>query len=369
MAGLVARTRDSHVRAAAPHILHCLGDPMRDFRIPDTLGAVCLSTLVACSTPLPAGGTAATPRAGVANEIVVPARYDEGRWIVRPVTARGDTLDLYTDTGGGVLFIARERLGPDAMLSPGRVTPQGDSSFTTTWPSMPAGSAFPRPFGDSSPQVMTASSAAFRRLAGGFPARDGFLGNEFFAHHIWVFDYPAHVLGVLPAGTAPMPLGGSTIPFTFKADAGKGDEPWFPRIRVEIDGDSLDLLFDTGATTELTDSAAAKIGDGRPRSRAASFITRTVAERWQTRHPDWRVVKQAEVGTSADMIEVPHVTVAGLTSGPVWFTIRPDPNFTTYMSKWMDQPIVGAFGGSGLRYFRVIADYPNQRATFSLPGK
>jgi hypothetical protein len=342
------------------------GDPMRDLRILDTLGIICAATLLGCSTSLPVRSSSSTR---MRNEVMVPARYDEGRWIVQPVTARGDTLDLYTDTGGGVLFIARERLAPDAVLTPAQRTPQGDSTFSTAWPSMPPGSAFPTPIGDPVPSVLTASNATFRKLAGNFPARDGFLGNAFFAHHIWVFDYPAQVLGLMPAGTPPVPLGGNTIPFAFKADAGQGGEPWFPRIRVEIDGDSLDLLFDTGASTELTDSAAAKIGDGRRRSRAASFITRSVADRWQKRHPDWRVVSRAEVGTNADMIEVPRVSVAGLTSGPVWFTVRPDQNFTTYMSKWMDQPIVGAFGGSGLRYFRVTADYPNQRATFALAGK
>lgn len=69
------------------------------------------------------------------------------------------------------------------------------------------------------------------------------------------------------------------------------------------------------------------------------------------------------------MIEVPRIIVAGLASGPVWFTVRPDANFSTYMSKWMDRPIVGALGGSGLRYFRVVADYPHERATFTLRGK
>lgn len=258
---------------------------MHDYRMSRTLVAFLVIVPLACSSRVASRGPAASPATTTAGEIVVPTRYDEGRWIVRPATARGDTLDLYTDTGGGVLFIARERLGPDVTLAPGQSTPQGDSSFSTTWPAMPPGSTFPVPVGDPTPRVITASAAAFRKLAGGFPARDGFLGNMFFAHHIWVFDYPAHVLGILPAGTVPAPLGGNTIPFTFKSDAGQGDEPWFPRIRVDIDGDSLDLLFDTGATTELTDSAAAVIGDGRARSRAASFIMRTVADRWQQRHP------------------------------------------------------------------------------------
>jgi len=68
------------------------------------------------------------------------------------------------------------------------------------------------------------------------------------------------------------------------------------------------------------------------------------------------------------MIEVPALTVAGFTVGPVWFTARPDRAFTEYMSQWMDRRVVGALGGSALQYFRVTVDYPNRRATFARPG-
>jgi hypothetical protein len=81
------------------------------------------------------------------------------------------------------------------------------------------------------------------------------------------------------------------------------------------------------------------------------------------------VIQHAEESTLADMIEVPEISVAGLTAGPMWFTARADANFTKYMSQWMDLPIVGALGGSALQYFRVTLDYPNRRATFVRSGK
>ena len=62
------------------------------------------------------------------------------------------------------------------------------------------------------------------------------------------------------------------------------------------------------------------------------------------------------------MIEVPRVTVAGFTVGPVRFARRPDFNFAQWMSSMMDKPIVGAFGGSGLQYFRLVLDYPRATA-------
>lgn len=333
-----------------------------------------VTTAAGCAGRRSGGGAsdvrapAAAPASVVAGGTVLPARYDEGRWFVRPVREAGDTLDLYTDSGGGFLFVTRERLGPGAALTFAERGPTGDSLFTAAWPAFRPGAAIPTPLGISAPRVTTAAAAVFRQMSGPLPVRDGFLGSGWFAGRRWVFDYPARTLAVLRPDAAPTPLGGATVPLGFRNGPGvppaKGKAPWFPRIRVAVDGDSLDLLFDTGATTRLTDSAVAAVGDGRPASRAASFIVRTVFDGWHRRHPAWRVVARAEAGSGADMIEVPAVAVGGLAVGPVWFTARADRNFTAYMSQWMDRPIVGALGGSALRYFRVDVDYPNRRATF-----
>lgn len=138
----------------------------------------------------------------------------------------------------------------------------------------------------------------------------------------------------------------------------------FPRIQVVIDGETLDLLFDTGATTFLTDTAVTALRDGGAAERATSFITTSTFEKWRKRHPNWRVIEQAEITTGEAMIEVPSVTVAGYTVGPVWFTRRPDKNFHEFMSKFMDKRVEGALGGNALRYFRVTVDYPNAVAIF-----
>lgn len=56
--------------------------------------------------------------------------------------------------------------------------------------------------------------------------------------------------------------------------------------------------------------------------------------------------------------------MAGLTSGPVWFTTRPDSKFYVYMSQGMDKQIEGALGGSVFKYFSIIIEYPNSTAHF-----
>ena len=62
------------------------------------------------------------------------------------------------------------------------------------------------------------------------------------------------------------------------------------------------------------------------------------------------------------MIEVPQVTIAGLSVGPVWFTQRPDAAFREWMSQMMDKPVDEAIGGSALKYLRVVLDYPGKTA-------
>jgi len=94
------------------------------------------------------------------------------------------------------------------------------------------------------------------------------------------------------------------------------------------------------------------------------FIMKALFDEWHAKHPDWRVIEHGEAigGAGNAMIEVPRVTIAGFAVGPVWFARRADVNFAQWMSSMMDKPIVGAFGGSGLQYFRLVLDYPHATA-------
>ena len=109
------------------------------------------------------------------------------------------------------------------------------------------------------------------------------------------------------------------------------------------------------------------LSDDRAATRATSFITDELFQKWHADHPGWRVIEEAEVGTGEAMIEVPEMRIAGYTVGPVWFTRRADRNFHEYMSQWMDRRIDGALGGNALREFRVTLDYFHGRARFEMP--
>ena len=118
----------------------------------------------------------------------------------------------------------------------------------------------------------------------------------------------------------------------------------------------------------MTAEALTKLGDGTAESRATSFIVATRFDQWRQRHPDWRVVENADANAKGEpMIQVPLITVAGYTVGPVWFTRRPDKNFHQFMSQFMDRTVEGALGGSALRFFRLSVDYPNAVAVFERP--
>src|SRR5262249_16159351 len=142
-----------------------------------------------------------------------------------------------------------------------------------------------------------------------------------------------------------------------------------PRISVVIDGENLDLLLDTGATTMLSPEAIRVLSDGRPAIRATCFIAAVHFEKWRKRHPDWRVIDKADLirNEREPMIEVPEVGIAGQTVGPVWFARRADANFHKYMSQWTDKQVEGALGGNALRHFCITVDYPNAEAFFVKP--
>ena len=138
----------------------------------------------------------------------------------------------------------------------------------------------------------------------------------------------------------------------------------FPRIKMKVDGEEIDVLFDTGATTFLTDKALKELNDGRNATRATSFITKVMFEKWRKKHPKWRVIEKAESTTGEAMIRVPKIKIAGYKIGPVWFTRRANNNFHKFMSKFMDKKIEGAIGGNALHHFRITVDYPKALAVF-----
>ena len=300
---------------------------------------------------------APTPKAGA--PVVLPARWAADRFFVEPLTTDGKRLSLYTDTGGGLFLTegATQRLG---------LAVEDGKPPSVRLPPFVPGAWIPG-VGESGDRLPVMPKSA--RQPPGINLGDGILGQTWLAGHCWTFDYPGRKLLLRAEGDLPAVEHAHRVTLGFPVGGDGTRQTNFPRIQAIVDGETLDLLLDTGATTALLPEAVKALGDGGPAERATSFITSSTFARWRSRNAEWRVVEKAETGTDQPMIEVPSLEVGGYSAGPVWFTRRPDPNFHEFMSQWMDRRVEGALGGNALRTFRVTVDYPSAIAAFERPGR
>lgn len=288
----------------------------------------------------------------------LPADFVHDQIWLTPKTG-GRELRLFTDTGGGWNALARP-VAAELGLTVETVEADGQAMALVGYPSFDAGHSIPASEHFMQGRLMLAEPGQL--ITGG----DGFLGGRWFADGIWDFDYPRQRLTRLGRFDAPK-HGGTTVPLGFQADADGKRSTHFPSIAVEVDGETLDMLFDTGATATLTAQSGPVFGLPAGTHVGTSFIEKAKFERWVERHPDWRVIERADAkgGQQRRMIEVPVVAIAGHRVGPVWFAEQPPGAFQDYMAQWMDRPTWGAIGGSALKYFRVVVDYPASKAWFS----
>lgn len=334
------------------------------------LGAGALVALTqACGAPAATPPPAQTAKVGAAtaperDEVVLPSEFVADRIFVRPTTIDGRTLRFYTDSGGGSQFVypdVVQRLG----LTSAPLEGSPEKLVTAPIPEWRDGAGIPAPLAIHQPAALRSRYVVVERDRPFTSAGDdGFLGQGWFGGRVWTFDYPGKRLLWHPRGSTPAHRPEQRVPLHFRLAADGQPAMHFARISVEIDDEQVDVLFDTGATIDVSPAAEAALGPG-PESRGTSFIAESKAARWRSRHPDWRFVEKAERGTGSAIIEVPKIRVAGQEVGPVWFTLRKDPNLHEFMSSMMDARIDGALGGSALRFFRVTADYPNRVAIFA----
>jgi len=293
----------------------------------------------------------------------MPALYDEDRFFVQPVTATdGRRLTFYTDTGGG-LFLYRDAAERFGLTITNVAEPGKEPFYVAALPTFRTDATIPLPDWRKGRLPVVTKEARSHDFSSTIH-EDGMLGQEWFAEHVWTFDYPGKRLLLREPGDVPKVPAAHRVELGFQKDETPPPPLDFPRIRAEIDGQDLDLLLDTGATLELSEAAAASLKDRGARIRATSFIVASTFDDWVRRHPDWRVMPDADVFQKEAMIQVPSVKVAGYEVGPVWFTRRADKNFHEFMSRFMDKTIEGALGGNVLRAFRLTVDYPKAVAYF-----
>ena len=192
--------------------------------------------------------------------------------------------------------------------------------------------------------------------------QDIFLGQYFFLGKAWTFDYPNEKIFV-HTPIIKTKDGEKNIQFLgLKKDKDGNKLFGHTSIKMIIDGDTLDMLFDTGASFILTDSGKIRLNT-ESKSLAGSFIAKSVYDKWVYRHPDWKIFKASDMGTN--IIEVPEIKIGQYLVGPVLFSVRPDEVWSEWMIKSMDKIVKGALGGSALKFFKVRVDYNNELIEFS----
>ena len=295
---------------------------------------------------------------------VLPTVYEAGHFFAVPETRGGQRLKLLVDTGGG---------GGSGMYWIGNAVAQrlhlksiactvGDQHLPVAHlPDYQVEFGLP-------PPGQGPCSAALLVFPQGGSSYDGQLGAGYLSGRIWTFDYPAHRLTFEGNAWQPDPVAHRT-PLGFPHDAGGKATSGFARITIRIDGQPLDMLLDTGATSYPTPAAARISGTPTVRGEGVtSYITTGTLERWHKAHSDWRVVENADDKVAAKplkrIIEVPELEIAGWSVGPVWFTEQPDKTYHDYMAQLMDKPTEGVVGGNVFSHFVMTMDYPHEAAYF-----
>lgn len=292
--------------------------------------------------------------------IKLPARFINDRVYVCPVTVDGTRLTFYTDSGGGGILIDPALV--QQLNLPVRVQNSEDAEeLRVSFP--PFQNTASIPAGVEVDELIVIKDLPYGAWAESGSWGQGFLGATWFANRIWKVDYQNGEMGYLSEGEQYDSTGYRAIEVGFQRDGYGTPTMSFPRVQASVDGEVFDFLFDTGATVHLSRTVQERLGDG-VQFRGTSFIVQSVFDKWRASHPDWLVVEEADELGKHPMIEVPAVTIAGFTVGPVWFTRRRDEDFHQFMSQGMDKQIEGALGGSAFKYFSIIMDYPKSVAYF-----
>ncbi|MBW8778438.1 MAG: hypothetical protein JF585_04395 [Burkholderiales bacterium] len=288
----------------------------------------------------------------------LPAQFDHNRIHLVVRASDGSPFKAYVDSGGGINSVDRA-LADRLKLAPAGELKGDEGTFQMVeFPAWLTRAGVPSP-----PDVAPFHGKLVVLPEAVVPDADVFLGAAWLAGRVWQIDYGRHEMVLAPDWKPSVQA--HALPLGFRVDDHGTRPSSMPRITVTVDGKPLDMLLDTGAMIPLAPDGAAAFHVAPGTIVGGGFIMKTVFDEWHGKHPEWRVIEHAEATRRGDpnaMIEVPQVTVAGYTVGPVWFARRHDANFTGSMATMMDKPIVGAFGGSGLQYFRLVVDYPKATA-------
>jgi len=307
---------------------------------------------------------------------LLPSFFVDGeRFYFKMTTKDGDTINSFGDTGGGLSMLlphaktksinANTRYGIVKGIMPIEYILFSDLIEDSNFPKpLPSPRLVLRnPFKQvSTPYLLIPPMDGELKLMNEVqPEMHVFLGQDFFIHQSWTFDYLNQEIWVNTPINSAQPDSANIQRIGFKKNANNDKMFGHPSMTIEIDGETIDVLFDTGATMVLSDDGRKQF-DTDKKTLGGSFIANSILEKWKVKHPDWKYYPKADL--IGDIIEVPLVKIGGYEVGPVLFAGRPDVNWSQGMIASMDKVVKGAVGGSAFKYLKVTIDYNSELVKF-----
>lgn len=297
-----------------------------------------LVVLAACGQP-------ATPH--TADRATVPLLVEGNRPYVDVAFRTADggtkTARFLVDTGGGGFLIV-EPLAKELGLQLGEVNEEDGEKIAKVTSSVAAFVGdLPLELDPKRVFVLVGQTTVVPPVAPGHA--DGLLPGHVLAHYHVVFDYPKHELTLARPGA--LQATGTPLPMAVQPQSG------FPRTELVVDGATLGMLLDTGASFTM--------------------ISQAQLAAWGTAHPDWErhegAFGDAKTlgGQTLETMIVPKVQWGGTALTGVGMTSQKEGVFETWMSSMTAAPIVGSLAGNVLTQFRVELDYPAQKLYVARP--
>jgi hypothetical protein len=308
---------------------------------------------------------------------LLPSTFINGeRFYIKLPIAKGDTVLAFGDSGGGISMLlpstiekkqlqSKLRTGLLKGMMPVKYLLFEDLVDISIYPPpVPLRNLIVRdPFASVTRPflIVPPTDDQTRLMAEKMPEMDIFLGQNFFMGKSWTIDYKHQQIWVNTPIYSEEKNKPNVQKIGFKKNSHQENIFGHASMSIEVDGEVIDVLFDTGATIMLSDegknhliTSANTIG--------GSFIAASIFDKWRNKHPDWKYYPKSD--RTEDIIEVPFIKLGGLEVGPVLFSKRRDEAWSEGMINSMDKIVKGAIGGSALKYVKVMVDYNTELIKF-----
>jgi hypothetical protein len=309
--------------------------------------------------------------------LLLPTYFLDGeRFYFKIPTSGNDTLLAFGDTGGGVSFLmpkAKKNKAIRSKLKTGIIKGIMPVKYIL-FDDLGQDSNFPKPNPRSKLIVRNPFLSVKRPILiippiddelklmmNVQPEMDVFLSQTFFMDHAWTFDYQKQQVYVNTPLNDTLINHPNVQKLGFKKNENNQKLFGHPSMTIEVDGETIDVLFDSGATMIPSEEGKKRMSTDK-KTLGGSFIAASIYDKWRKEHPEWTHYPKADL--VGDIIEVPIVKIGEYEVGPVLFAVRRDEVWSNGMINTMDKVVKGAIGGSVLKYFKVTVDYNSELIRF-----